>query len=273
MENGGRTMEDENVPKRVFLRKVLYRIDFQFITEQKQEEIYCYIAEKYGEYFSDRGYENVVDVESNKNFNFRPQVVYYLSYPKTEGDGRVIKIGKTFVFLDIDLGITSSNLPYRAWFADIINYLDGMKIFRPTRIGLRKYNTFFMLNKSIKNINNIFKIPFFEDVKESSFMLDNFNNLQVYNSEDYSMNFSRNFSTGLLNNNDINNEMAHQISFDFDLFNEKPEVLSDFCKDAEQGLKDMNDKISNFFKEIISDEVFERVSAGDLLEDYGVIVF
>ena len=85
--------------------------------------------------------------------------------------------------------------------------------------------------------------------------------------------FSRNFSTGLLNNNDINNEMAHQISFDFDLFNEKPEVLSDFCKDAEQSLRDMNDKISNFFKEIISDEVFERVSAGDLLEDYGVIVF
>ena len=31
-------MADGCAPKRVFLRKVLYRIDFQFITEQKQEE-------------------------------------------------------------------------------------------------------------------------------------------------------------------------------------------------------------------------------------------
>lgn len=62
-------MADGNTSKRVFLRKVLYRIDFQFITEQKQEDIYSYIAEKYGDYFSDRGCEqgNAVDIEINTN--------------------------------------------------------------------------------------------------------------------------------------------------------------------------------------------------------------
>ena len=118
-------MADACTPKRVFLRKVLYRIDFQFITEQKQEEIYSFIAEKYGDFFPDRGREqnNTVDIEINANspefptFNSRPQTVYYLVHPKNETqDGRTIKIGRTFVFLDIDLGIDSEHLPYYTWY-------------------------------------------------------------------------------------------------------------------------------------------------------------
>ena len=275
-------MADGNASKRVFLRKVLYRIDFQFITEQKQEDIYSYIAEKYGDYFSDRGCEqgNAVDIEINTNspeipkFNSRPQSVYYLTQPKNDTeDGRTIKIGKTFVFLDVDLGIESEYLPYYTWFAEIINFLNEMKLFKPTRIGLRKFNTFFILDKDINRMNEIFALPFFESVNESSFALDHFNNVQVYNGTEYSMNFSRGFSTGLLNNVSIKNEVAHQITFDFDLFSDKPEVLVDFCKDAKHGLECMNNIIYRFFGKIISENICEKINSGDLLSDYGVIPF
>lgn len=275
-------MADGNTSKRVFLRKVLYRIDFQFITEQKQEDIYSYIAEKYGDYFSDRGCEqgNAVDIEINTNspeipkFNSRPQSVYYLTQPKNDiEDGRTIKIGKTFIFLDIDLGIESEYLPYYTWFAEIINFLKDMKLFKPTRIGLRKFNSFFILDKNIDKMNEIFALPFFENVNEASFTLDHFNNIQVYNGTDYSMNFSRGLSTGFLNNEFIKNELAHQITFDFDLFSDKPDVLITFCDDAKYGLENMNSIIYCFFNNIISKNICKKINSGDLLSDYGVIPF
>ena len=109
-------MAGENSSRKVFpfLRKVLFRIDFQFIPEQKQEEIYTYIAEKYNDKFSDRGLEqaNSVDIEINTNspegsiVNTKPQTVYYLVKPKSDvDDGRTIKIGKTFIFLGIRFNI------------------------------------------------------------------------------------------------------------------------------------------------------------------------
>lgn len=275
-------MADGNASKRVFLRKVLYRMDFQFITEQKQEDIYSFITEKYGDYFSDRGCEqgNAVDIEINTNslempqFSSRPQSVYYLIQPKNDtADGRTIKIGKTFIFLDIDLGIESEYLPYYTWFAEIIDFLNEMKIFRPTRIGLRKFNTFFMLDKNMEKMNEIFALPFLESVNESSFALDHFNNLQVYNGAEYSLNFSRGFSTGLLNNISIKNELAHQITFDFDLFSDKSDVLDVFCKDAKHGLEYMNDIIYRFFEKIISKDICNKINSGDLLSEYGVIPF
>lgn len=275
-------MADGNTRKRVFLRKVLFRMDFQFTTEQKQEEIYSYIAEKYGDYFSDRGYEqgNSVDIEissdapDNPKFNSRPQTVYYLTHKKTEfDDGRTIKIGKTFLFLDVDLGIESANLPYYTWFADIINFIKESKLFKPMRIGLRKFNTFFLLDENLQNLEKIFEIPFYEKVEELPFELDHFKNVQVYNGSEYSMNFSRNFATGMFSNPENQDAIAHQISFDFDLFSNEATVLANFCEDAKKGLESMNDLIFQFFEKIICPEIRSKIDAGDLLEEYGIIPF
>ena len=44
-------MADGNALQRAFLRKILYRIDFQLITEKIQEELFQYVAEKYSPFF------------------------------------------------------------------------------------------------------------------------------------------------------------------------------------------------------------------------------
>ena len=270
-------MADGNAPKRIFLRKILYRIDFQFIPEKRQEDIYSFIAEKYGKFFSDRGCEqgNAVDIEINTNsletpkLNSRLQTVYYLINPKGEkGDGRTIKIGKTFIFFDIDLGIESEKLPYYTWFSEIVKYLNTMDLFNPTRIGLRKFNTFYILDEDIHQLEYIFKLPFFEMIKDEEFTLDQFDNGATY-----SMNFSKGYSTGILNNSEIENKMAHQITFDFDLFSDKLQEIESFCKDAKQGLENMNEKIYNFFKKVIQDDICEKINSGDLLKEYGIIPF
>ena len=277
-------MAGENSSRKVFpfLRKVLFRIDFQFIPEQKQEEIYTYIAEKYNDKFSDRGLEqaNSVDIEINTNspegsiVNTKPQTVYYLVKPKSDvDDGRTIKIGKTFIFLDIDLSIESEYVPYYDWVADIVNYLTEMKLFTPTRVGLRKFNAFFMLDKNIDKMDELFSFDFFEKVDEPSFVLDQFNNIQQYNSENYSLNFSRGATTGFLNNDIIKNEKAHQITFDFDLYSNHSDVLSDFCVNSKENLEQMNNMIRNFFKKLLCEGIYEKIESNDLLEDYCVIPF
>lgn len=275
-------MVEGKTSKRVFLRKVLYRLDFQFITEKKQEEIYAFIVEKYGDYFSERGCEqgNEFDIEVNLNtseaprLNSRPQEIYYLVHPKKENeDGRTIKIGKTFIFLELDLGLESEFIPYYKWMASIISFLKKTKLFSPTRIGLRKFNSFFMLDENIEKVNEIFEIPFIENSKPKNFALDHCHNLQVYNGEEYSMNFSRGYSRGFLNNRGFEDESVYRLEFDFDLYSENQETLSAFCQNAEAGLEKMNAIIYSFFDTIVSESVCEKIKDGDLLSEYGIIPF
>ena len=97
--------------------------------------------------------------------------------------------------------------------------------------------------------------------------------MQTYTAEKYSLNFLREYTTGYLNNPTIQNELSHQIAFDFDIFSENFNVLNDFCQDAQQGLDDMNQHILDFFTKLISSEIYEKINAGDLLTDYGIIPF
>lgn len=277
-------MADGNAPKRIFLRKVLYRLDFQFITEQKQEAIYSYIVEKYGEYFDNHGceQENAFDVEINpelpstSKFSTRTQNVYFMSKNKGEcGDGRTIKIGRTFIFFDIDLAIENEQLPYYAWFADIVIFISQTlkKMFKPIRMGLRKFNHFYILDKNIGVLDSIFKGKFIDGVTTENFELDRFENQQVYTGKDYSINYIRNYSTGLLNNNECTNELAHLVNFDFDVFADRNDVLFEFCKDANNGLQKMNSFIYELFTAIIEEEVVNRINKGDMLREYNIIPF
>ena len=87
---GGTNMADGNAINRIFLRKILYRIDFQLITEKLQEDLFQYVAENYSEYFSEQGNEqtNSVNIEINPSYpsppqmNMRPQNIFVLTQQK-----------------------------------------------------------------------------------------------------------------------------------------------------------------------------------------------
>lgn len=97
--------------------------------------------------------ENNANLPDASRINSKPQTVYYFTNPKSESnDGRTIKIGKTFLFLDIDLPVESEHIAYYRWIADIICYLNDIKIFKPTRIGMRKFNTFYILESQIEGM-------------------------------------------------------------------------------------------------------------------------
>lgn len=270
--------------RRIFLRKILYRIDFQLITEKLQEELFEYAVNQYSEYFShqDSIQERVpvmaIDEESDASveprMNSKEQKVFVLSEPKREtNDGRNLRIGKTFICLELNLNTESMNIAYSEWLADIINHMQDNPVFRPMRVGLRKYNLFYILDKHKENINDIFKINFFSEVFSPDFTLHQFENMQVYDSEDYRLNFSKKYSTGKLSNDTVDNELAHLISFDFDLYSNEPHVLEMFVKEPSEAVTMMNTNIFNFFKEIIQEDVLEKIQAGDSLEEYCVIPF
>ena len=146
-------------------------------------------------------------------------------------------------------------------------------MFKPTRIGLRKFNLFYMLDENISNLDKIFKVPFSSNVQVDDFELENSNNMQVYNTANYSLNFSREYSTGLLSNSNAQDALSHLIAFDFDLYSIQQLLLNSFVQNPEKELKKMNDLIFKFFSNTVQDEIINQISNGDMLEDYGVIPF
>ena len=260
-------MADGNALQRAFLRKILYRIDFQLITEKIQEELFQYVAEKYSPFFSNQGneLENSVDIEINPLSS---------NIPKKKGeDGRTIKIGKTFILLELDLDIVSHNISYYEWFSDIIAHIKENAMFRAVRIALRKFNLFYILDEHKQYLNDIFQISFLKETNVDKFELEQMNEVQVYNISKYKLNFSREYSTGILNNNNnINNKLAHLIAFDFDLYSTQSDIINQFIESPKEGLIEMNENIYKFFTSIIKDDIITKINKGELLEQFKIII-
>lgn len=275
-------MEDRNTPNRLLLKRVLYRIDFQFITEKIHEDIYAFIAEKYGHFFSEQSQElaNEIDMEIDISQLERPRVnkksqpIFVFWQPKTdECDGRTLKFGRTFLYFELDLKAETMGIPYHEWVADIITQMNAHPIFRLTRVGLRKFNSFFILGKNLENLKRLFHIDYLSEVPCKGFALDSFSNEQMYEGDKYNLRFSRKYSSGLLSNValDICNEESHEISFDFDLFTTADELLYDLREHAENMLLQMNDTIREFFTSVLDPEAVRKLNLGEQLEEYQII--
>ena len=277
-------MADGNAPKRVFLRKVLYRIDFQLITEKMQEDLFEFVGQQFGEFFSshDQEMENSIGIEINPNqieqsrLNQKAQPVFVFSCPQTpDCDGRQLKIGRTFLFLELTLTLQSMKIPYYEWMSAIVNHLFENRMFRLSRIGLRKFNSFFLLDEHKDVVNDLFTIQYLSQTDSEGFDLDSFQEMQIYNNLPYTLQFQKNYSSGNLNNEslDIVNCLAHLIAFDFDLFTTDLDELNEFAKDAKIGLEKMNRLIYEFFIKTLKPDIVERINTGDLLKDYHIIPF
>lgn len=277
-------MAESKSLKRYLLKKVLYRIDFQLITEKMQEEMFAFIGQEYGQYFADQyqEMENAIGIEINPNqversrLNQKAQPVYVFSQQHTEGcDGRVLKIGKTFLFLQVELNIEPMQIPYYEWMAHIVNKWQENPMFRLSRIGLRKYNSFYILDENKDKLAEMFNVDYLSQVDSSDFQLGSFEHMQTYSHEPYTMNFHRSYSTGNLSNPTykIDNKIAHLVSFDFDLATDDLDEMASFAKDAKKGLEIMNKWIYDFFVNTMKKEVIEKIADETLLESYHIIPF
>ena len=273
-----------SVPSRVFLRRVLYRIDFQLITEKMQEDLFAFVGQNFGDYFDTQGQEmeSAIGIEINPDqieqsrFNQKAQPVFVFSSPQNQDtDGRELKIGRTFLFLDLKLSLQLTQVPYYEWMSKIVAHLFESRMFRLSRIGLRKFNSFFILDSHKEKLNNLFSIQYLSQVDCDGFGLDSFQEMQIYNNQQYTLNFQKKYSTGKLNNESLSivDQPAHLIAFDYDLFTTDLDELDAFAKDAKAGLEKMNGLIYSFFSKTINSDIIDLIKAGDLLEDYHVIPF
>lgn len=148
-------------------------------------------------------------------------------------------------------------------------------MFRLSRIGLRKFNSFFLLDEHKDVVNDLFTIQYLSQTDSEGFDLDSFQEMQIYNNLPYTLQFQKNYSSGNLNNEslDIVNRLAHLIAFDFDLFTTDLDELNEFAKDAKIGLEKMNRLIYEFFIKTLKPDIVERSNTGDLLKDYHIIPF
>lgn len=89
------------------------------------------------------------------------------------------------------------------------------------------------------------------------------NTAQVYNTENYTLNFSREYSKGNLSNANIDNKLAHLIAFDFDLYSTEQITLDEFIQNPKNGLIKMNDKIYQFFTHVVNDDIVALINGGE----------
>lgn len=277
-------MATGNTKERTFLRKVLYRIDYQLIPERIQEDLFYYVGQTFGKFFSEQEkvLENSIDIEFNPTqidqprFNQKAQPVVVFSNPQTETeDGRILKIGRTFLYLELSLNTKPMDIEYYEWMAQIVSKLQESGMFRLSRIGLRKFNCFYILKKDIELVNELFSIDYLSQVKNEQFSLDNFEDMQIYYSGAYSLNFHKTFSSGDLENQvlKIEKQPAHMIAFDFDLHTSDASELDLFKEDAKAGLERMNVLIYKFFSSVIDARAVEMIEKGQLLDNYSIIPF
>lgn len=277
-------MTDNTTPKRVFLKKVLYRMDFQLIPERTQEDLFDFVDQNFGKYFlvKEQEMESSIGIEINPDqieqskLNQKAQPVFVLSSPKSQNDdGRKMKIGRTFLFLELTLNLYSMNIPYYEWMSKIVNHLFETSAFRLSRIGLRKFNSFYILDSHKKALDDLFSNQYVSQINCDGFNLDNFQEMQVYTNLPYILNFQKKYSSGELNNEslEITKQPAHLIDFDFDLFTVDLDELNEFARDAKAELEKMNNLIYDFFLKTIKPNIIEKINSGDLLKDYHVILF
>lgn len=277
-------MADGDSINRILLKKILYRVDFQFITEKVQEEVYSFISESYGDNFAEQSQElaSEFDFEINTStpeqsrLNKKSQPVFIFTQPKTDDcDGRVLKLGRTFFYLELELKQSTMGIPYFDWVAAVIKKLETYPIFRITRIGLRKFNSFFILDEFKENLKDIFQIDYLSNAECAGFDLDSFSNSQVYINTGYQLRFTRNYSSGNLSNAALKIEQkpAHLVAFDFDLYSSEDEILALLTKNQSKELQDMNTKIYSFFNTIVKRDIIERLNKGDDLSEYHIIPY
>lgn len=277
-------MADGNAPNRILLRKILYRIDFQLITEKMHEEIFEFVSQEFGDFFSNQRQEleNSIEVEVNPaqmeaaRINPKAQPVFAFYQPHTpDCDGRQLKIGRTFLFLEVTLNVQTMGISYYELVSKIVKKMSEYPMFRLSRIGLRKFNSFYILDSKKDFLDKIFLVNYLSEAKHKDFLMDSFENAQMYLSQPYTLRFSRQYSSGSLVNEQrgIRDELAHMIAFDFDLFTMDIDEMSVFVSDAKAGLEKMNGLIYDFFQCVIREEIIEKINKGDLLEDYNIIPF
>lgn len=265
--------------QRVLLRKILFRVDFQFIPESIQDDIFKFAIQNYGQYFSYRTseQERAISIEVDaSNFeqprtDAKMQNVFVLSEQKTQStDGRRLKIGKTFIFLEVDFNIESMRIRYSEIFQNVIDYAKKScnGTFRPVRVGLRKFNRFLLYHQDIAMLDKIFVDSFFDNI-DDRYELKNCNAVRTYEFGEYTLNYINEYDTGVLQQ-DEEEVRGHLISFDFDIYSLKEDTVNHLNNNI---WSDMGQHIYNFYSGIIREEVVNALKTDSGWREYKIIPY
>lgn len=214
-------MADGNAPKRVLLHKILYRIDFQLIAEKCKEKLFEYVSNEFGASFTNTQQEMLLpntdeasaDPSCQSLIRQKAQPVIVFKHPQTpDCDGRTLKIGRTFLFLELLLNLNTMQIPYYEWIGKIVSNLQENPMFRLSRVGLRKFNSFYMLDRYIHSLKDLLSIAFLSDINNDDYKLDNTESTQIYSREKYALRFHKTCSSGILSNPSEKQKMNVRIS-------------------------------------------------------------
>lgn len=163
----------------------------------------------------------------------------------SDGDKYILKFSRQFMYLDIypSMNYKGTDIYYKL-FAKVFGILKSVEYFNINRVGLRKFNNFFIEEDKVSKLKDIFSddsfslwIPENYKLRRKKTMTD------VYVEEILSLNFIKEISYGMFENG----KSVYLVAFDFDIYSNNESFLSEFTSTIESKLDEMNECAFEFF--------------------------
>lgn len=268
--------------KRKLLKEVLFRVDYNLLTTKEIDSIIADIKTNYADNFESYNVETIngFDLRSNdiainndeiSNKNQEEKYNHVFSKAEQDGDRYTVKISRQFMYLDINPSLNyKGTKKYYNLFSDLIKTIStNNRFFNIKRVGLRKFNNFFIKHDYIKELTNIFDgdmcslwIPESYELKRK-LITDSFQ----YN--EIGLNFVREIRSGKYDNE----QEVYLVAFDYDIYSSDSEYLNVFIDDVVNKIEALNDKVFDVFKRTMDDEFIYKVLVNEekTMEDYGIL--
>lgn len=271
---------NRNDIKKNFLKRVLFRIDYTGLSNMELEIILNDIKINYENYFKDYNKEiiNSYDIQMNdvtvKNEELNlvklgDKYTHVFSH-RDSCDRYTMRFSEQFMYLDIYPSTEyKGNDIYYGLFSRLYNTFNKIKFFNINRVGIRKFNNFFIEADRVEELKNIFSNDFFSLYIPNDYEISKKTMMDSFIKKNFNVNFIREISLGTIENE----KKVYLVAFDLDIYSNDKLFLKNFKDNVETNLIKMNDIIFNFFIETMNENFINNVlvNQSKRFKDYGIV--
>lgn len=278
------------------LRRLVYRIDFQYIVPDKQVQIVDFILEAYGSYFDtiDRIIETQEESDKQEGklkgfkeqvvFAFRKECVQNFEYPGEIAcgenlDGLLLKLANTYLYLEINLAYNAKHFDYNAMFAEILKKLRVVPMFRIVNFGYYVLSGFFIPFRRTGKLNKVFNRPYIYFFKHNKVIkdaiLDTVNAKQRYFLDGHNAYLGFKLNSGYFQSKAFKMKkiLVYKIQTLFNIVINNSEEKDFFIEQPHDALIKMEEMVDRFYHIIYKDMFLDNARFESLKDEFDIICF
>ena len=280
------------------LRRLVYRIDYQYIVPDKQAQIVDFILEAYGSYFDtiDRIIEKQEETDQKEGkkalkgfkeqivFAFRKECVQNFENTVDDAneenlDGLLLKLANTYLYLEINLAYNAKHLDYNAMFVEILKKLRVVPMFRIVNFGYYVLSGFFIPFRKAGKLNKVFNRPYIYFFKQNKVIkdavLDTVNVKQRYFLDGHNVYIGIKLNSGYFQSRafKMNKTIVHKVQTIFNVVINNREENDFLIERPYEALMKMEEMVDRFYHIVYNDIFLDDARFESLKDEFDIICF